>query len=126
MKTIAFINSTINNKYNKQLLPELQCGEANGYVAISPEHPLYYLEEYKTDEVLDVHGGITWDNKFNINHFKDIEFITPNVNSIPEDWRVFGFDTMHIDDNPNNWNKEKVIKETLDLQQQLEELCIQS
>lgn len=115
-------------------------GTHNGYVAIPPEHPCYghgYSESPIVD--LDVHGGITYSEpvllgevtfmgKFPVNPayigtrallLDKAEYITEEK-YIPDDWWILGFDTCHYFD--ADWDKERVIEETLKLKKQLEEL----
>lgn len=119
MKTIAFINCKMNKDFAEVGLPNVSCGEANGYVAVPPEHPLYGKG---TDDIndIDVHGGIVCSGYVNedLVHDQDTEFLSDETN-IPSGWWVFGFDTMHFGDNRNNWPRERVKEETLKLQEQL-------
>lgn len=124
-------------------------GWGNGYVAIPPEHPLYgkkyndkievndidkipfngnFLSllttafEFNKDEkdknlvpldlVINVHGGITLSDSI-----KRLRNVPKNI---PEDYWVFGFDTVHAGDNQFNWKKEDVQKETKKFKRQLE------
>ncbi|MDE5987602.1 MAG: hypothetical protein K2H16_10090 [Prevotella sp.] len=114
MKTIAFINSTAN----KEFAEEMSCGEANGYVAVPPGHPLHGKDSVLLYDI-DVHGGLTasaYMSSFML--MNDIEFIS-DAEEIPSDWWVFGFDTIHFNDK-YSWSKERVKEETLRLQDQLE------
>jgi len=103
-------------------------GTHNGYVAIQDGHKCYGAN-YE-DINVNVHGGLTFGKygdeiispNFGVHWFDDVEILTPDCKEIPLDWYIVGFDTCHWGDNPANWNKEKVIKETLDLQKQLEEV----
>lgn len=94
-------------------------GYGNGYVIISKSHPLYGSHYDDTHfPHLDVHGGITWaDDELPVS---DVEFIGPKPDSIDGYW-VLGFDTCHHGDNLTNWDREAVIKETVNLQKQLED-----
>lgn len=118
MKTIAFINGTQNKKYINSKYEIMRCGEANGYVAIPPEHPLYGKD---FDDILgiDVHGGLTCSVPISKYKMEDTEFIS-DATEVPSDWWLLGFDTMHSGDNKVNWPKERVKEETLKLQKQLE------
>lgn len=109
-KCIAFLNREINDDY-RSYHHNYNCGYANGYVAIPPEHPLYNCGY--DDFYVDVHGGLTFaefaphvKNCFNPNFLELCE-----LNDIPDDYKVFGFDTMHYMDNINNWSREMCIDE---------------
>ena len=94
----------------------IKSGWGNGYVAVPPSHCMhsidydrfYYLFEGTPNEI-KIHGGITYSDFGN------------GINA-PEDWWVFGFDTKHFDDNLENWPKERVLEETMNLFWQLLEL----
>jgi hypothetical protein len=76
-------------------------GWGNGYVDLPKTHPMYGVQY--DDINVDVHGGLTYSEE---------------VNGM---WRV-GFDTAHAGDNYNNWNKQKVYKETKYLAEQLSQM----
>lgn len=134
MKLIAFIVPTPAMMFSH--------GTHNGYVAIPPEHPLHGKDMIDDAvDALDVHGGITFsdpmivpseDNdgiKMNPKYvgkrhplLDSAEYLTEEKN-IPDDWWIFGFDTCHCNDNTWNWNRRKVISETLHLKEQLEALA---
>lgn len=105
-------------------------GEYNGYVAFDAELPISYQGSmnWQEDNVLDnlvtVHGGITFDRPMS-----DLmeEPIIP-ITAIPEPkvlktFRVVGFDTLHYGDTKNNWTFEATKQETLELMKQIEDLC---
>lgn len=134
MKSIAFIKS---NDWVKNGI--VQCGTHNGYVAVPPTNK-YHGKHYDDLGNIEVHGGLTFSepvingersfgSKRKINSkyigkrnsvLNNIEFVSDNT-EIGDDWWIVGFDTMHWGDNSILWNKKAVIKETLDLQRQLEE-----
>ena len=117
MKTIAFLITTPNLMYR-------ETGEYNGYVAVPPEHPLYGKGDIAEEvEALDVHGGVTYTGKIECLPYPS-ELL--DHKEIPRDWWVFGFDTCHYGDNPDEWNLERCTEETRKLQKQLEELFAQS
>lgn len=122
MKTIAFINSKVNKDFVEVNIPNISCGEANGYVAVPQGHPLYGKGIDDIDGI-DVHGGISCSGYINKDMMQeqDTEFLSDET-KIPSDWWVFGFDTMHFGDNCVNWPKERVKEETLWLQEQLESI----
>lgn len=120
---IAFINSTVNKQLSSCVETRYKqffsCGEANGYVAVPPEHPFY---GYDYDELnVDVHGGLTAAGTLKAYSMDDVEIISGS-DSIPHDWWIFGFDTMHFLDNRSTWPKSRVIAETLRLKIQLDAL----
>mgnify|MGYP003651145990 CR=1 FL=1 len=88
-------------------------GWGNGYVAVSPTHPLHLgnITQIKISLVqsLNVNGGITY------NDYGDGKYA-------PKDWWVFGFDTSHFGDTIEKWPKEAVEAETMSLFWQLIEL----
>ena len=129
MKLIAFLNKTRNDEYRKSMSETLcggDCGYANGYVAVPPEYP-YHGHDY--DKLLvDVHGGLTFDasakeiNKaIQSGRWRDIEFLGEET-ELPDDYWVFGFDTLHYDDSLTNWPRERCVEETLRLKEQLEKM----
>lgn len=120
MNTIAFINPKHNEKLRKALqrdMPTCDCGYANGYVAVPPEHP-YYGKDYD-DVPVEVHGGLTYGTVAGCSAVLDgAEFLEGD--HIPENWTVFGFDTCHYDDSLASWPRERCIEETLKLQRRIE------
>lgn len=114
---IVFLNNTINKHLNSI---GLKGGYANGYVAIFKNHP-YYGKSY--DEIdINVHGGLTFSESGDKTKelFKDIEWIEGDIKELNKDWWIFGFDTCHYMDSLENWPKEAVIAETINLKKQLE------
>jgi hypothetical protein len=79
----------------------------NGYVAVSPDHPLY-------GKMVDfsVHGGISFtDYVSNLNN---------HPKTVPSDWWCFGFDTGHYYSKKHGYSREfKVIFETEKLKSQI-------
>lgn len=100
-------------------------GNYNGYVAFKEELPLSYqgggdCDEELLDDLVNVHGGITFDRK---SLWEEAEIIPLTV--IPEDiheYRVIGFDTAHCDDTAEYWTFERTKEETLNLKKQIEDL----
>lgn len=134
MKLIAFIVPMPLGMFSR--------GTHNGYVAIPPEHTCYkkdYLEP--PVDGLKIHGGITFsepvtngkttfmsDRAYKSEYIgkrnyllDEAEYITEEKD-IPNDWWILGFDTNHYMDNPRNWDRERVIEETLRLKEQLERM----
>ena len=103
----------------------ISVGYANGYVAIPPGHPLHGKHYDEANNVIYIHGGLTFSEPrtrlHNKSFNKDVECIDfDNLNEIPSDYWIFGFDTMHYGD--GNKNREWCINETKDLLKQLQEL----
>ena len=94
-------------------LPTVETGWGNGYVALPPEHP-YYLKDYD-DIPVDVHGGLTFGSLAR-------RFKWEEIQDIPDDYYIIGFDTAHLGDNRTIWTEQDVITETLNLKEQLEKL----
>ena len=85
------------------IIPEK--GWGNGYVAIPKTHKLYgigYMDIHEKYDI-DVHYGLTY---------------SAESEEFDNMW-VFGFDTVHLNDNQYNWPEEKVIAETIKLMNQL-------
>jgi hypothetical protein len=100
------------NQLNKIIADSLKFGWGNGYVAVPPSHCLHsmdYLDCNAVELPPTVHGGLT--------------YARPGDGIYaPKDWWVFGFDTMHWNDNLETWPKEAVIEETMSLFWQLFEI----
>jgi hypothetical protein len=77
-------------------------GWGNGYVRI-PEGHVYYGMGYE-DISYDVHGGLTFS-----------EVIKENDSHNWPKGHWIGFDTAHSGDTKENWSKEQVVKETINL-----------
>lgn len=120
MKSVAFIRS--NGWFKNDIYPY---GTHNGYVAIPPTNKYYNMSLDELYEEVNVHGGVTWfkDALKSIEIIADAECISPDTKilEVGADWKIVGFDTMHWGDNSRIWDKKAVIKETLNLQRQLEE-----
>lgn len=127
MKLIAFLNKTRNDEFRKAVGKDFIAngGYANGYVAVPPEHP-YYGKDYDNVPV-EIHGGLTFDsdaasiNLSTTGNWDNLEFLGEET-SLPNDFWVFGFDTLHCDDNITNWPRERCVEETLRLKEQLEKM----
>lgn len=118
-KSIAFICDEVNKQFRQQA-HKILCGAANGYVAVPPRHPLHGKKHEDVD--MSVHGGLTYSSLFSEFRGRHVELINKKNMDVPDDWWVFGFDTMHFGDTPFSWPKERVIEETLHLQEQLERM----
>ncbi len=133
-KAVAFIRSN-NWREWSEYLPH---GEANGYVAVPPGNR-YHGKHYDDVEGIYVHGGLTFSEPAyftNAIHaksyswklssgrnpiFDNAEYVDGKPEDIGDDWWVFGFDTFHSGDNPEEWDREAVIRETMYLMEQLTE-----
>jgi hypothetical protein len=107
--------------YFKYLIKPSWSETYNGYVAISPEHPLYkfgyddeclqmleddlgvYLvaEETYIHDSVSVHGGLTYSEMHKLGYW------------------VFGWDTQHFGDNLTRWPEREVERENQRLYEQL-------
>lgn len=142
-KLIAFINATHNNNLRKPKcdgVTYLNCGYANGYVAVPPEHPAYGKDDLQLCDIIDVHGGVTfaWPAVYPEMHggckinpayigkkiqvFNNAEYLTEGIADVPNDWWIIGFDTCHFMDSLETCPREYVIAETRSLEAQLEKL----
>lgn len=119
---IAFLRP---NPWFKRGRTKGENGNYNGYVAFKEDLPLSWqggatVKDLEIlDDLVDVHGGITFDYKIREN-----DEIIP-LTAIPEDlhkYRVIGFDTAHHLDTAEEWTFEKTKKETLALKEQIEKL----
>lgn len=116
----SFLNSETNDRFRN--LKDFDCGYANGYVAIPPEHPLYekpYDDAYEAG--IEVHGGPTFSASMSkILRGFDLGCVEWLDGEIPEDYWVFGFDTIHGGDTLDFWSRERCIEETKRLKEQFE------
>jgi hypothetical protein len=105
-------------------------GEYNGYVAFDGVLPMScqgggIWDDYDStlDNMVNVHGGITFDEPMNTLLKEPIIPLTP----IPDrdtlkTLRCIGFDTLHCCDTREEWTMEATEKETLNLKAQIEKL----
>lgn len=107
---------------NEQILIlELTKGWGNGYVIIPKEHPLHGKGYDEIDEIINVHGGLTFSAK--VSEIR--RFISDDLyDELEPDSFVYGFDTAHYGDNIEKWSKEAVLLETEKLKLQFEKLVI--
>lgn len=96
-------------------------GEANGYVAIPPSHPLHGCHYYHNDFIehgIKVHNGVTYsayaDDSYSVTKGKNLD--------IPDNYWVLGFHTQSRDDDKQTWNLQRVIEETERLKTQIQAL----
>lgn len=101
------------------------CGYGNGYVAVPPEYPYHGVDYNKL--LVDIHGGLTFDasakeiNNATLANWSNLEFLGEET-SLPDDYWVFGFDTLHFGDSLTKWPRERCMEETLNLKEQLEKM----
>lgn len=100
------------------------CGYANGYVAVPPEHP-YHGKDYDKP-LVDVHCGLTFaasaaeiNSALRKGFWQNLEFIGDET-ELPDDYWVCGFDTLHCYDTLQTMPRERCVEETLKLKDQLE------
>ena len=116
-KYFAFLNAHPASPYD--------CGYANGYVAVPKSNPNHGKDYYEVGENIDVHGGLTFGHE--MSDLKEpwketaecIDF--DSLDEIPDDYYVFGFDTMHYGDGAH-LTREWCIEETKELMRQLKGL----
>lgn len=89
-------------------------GWGNGYVAISPNHPLYGKSYDESNNELQCNVDLTYANYAS-------RLRIPKKYNVPEKWWTFGFDTFHYDMNMDNWNMNRVLEETLILKKLLDD-----
>lgn len=129
MRLYPFLNSSVNKRYTEFYLSHgLTCGTgyANGYVAVPPGHPLHGKHYDEANEVIDIHGGLTFSDSAEViktdgwgDETECIGFT--NLDEIPKDYWIFGFDTLHFGDGPH-LDRQWCINETNDLLKQLLEI----
>jgi len=124
IKVFAFMmECPLFKKYDGRLKEMgLDGGHYNGYVAFNADLPDSWMglasfdREDVLDNMVDVHGGITFDS-----HFLEKTSIIP-LTEIPIDWykyRTIGFDCAHAYDTEEEWTFEATKNETLSLYEQI-------
>jgi len=121
-KLFAFLNASVN----KKMAGMVECGYANGYVAVPPEHPFHGCHYDDANDTIHIHGGLTFSSSVADikkhpewkEHTECIGF--ESLDEIPDDYYVFGFDTMHWGD--GELDRDWCINETKNLLSQLEKL----
>lgn len=114
------------------------CGEYNGYVGWTPDEgslPVSWQGNHgdvkegvdTLDDMVDVHGGITFDEVASSNFEKEfpVEVALTDMPDSLEGCRIIGFDVCHFDDGPHHdekWCK----KETKSFYYQIVELLRKS
>ncbi len=126
-KVFAFMmKSPLFIKYGENIKKiGLEGGHYNGYVWFSADLPdswqslASFDREDVLDNMVDVHGGITFDS-----HFLEKTSIIP-LTEIPVDfykYRTIGFDCVHAYDTEEEWTFEATRVETLNLYNQIKEI----
>lgn len=122
-KCFAFLSTAINDECRKTSgIWKGDCGYANGYVAIPKNHPLYRKTyDEANDAGINVHGGLTFSASIvDVLSRFDLWGVDWLDGEIPEDYWVFGFDTLHYGDTLEEWSCEKCIAEVNKLKKQFE------
>lgn len=91
-------------------------GWGQGYVLLPKIHPFYGIHYDDID--VDIHGGLTFSNKFESKHFlnwiEEYEIggdITIDNYQFFDDYWMIGFDTSHAGDDSFRWSKNNVLNE---------------
>ena len=122
-KIYAFLNNAVQHS----VMGMIGAGYANGYVAVPPEHPLYGYGYDTANETIDIHGGLTFSAPMSdLKKHGDWKTYTEcigfdTLDEIPDDYYVFGFDTMHFGD--DELGRDWCINETNDLLSQFEKIA---
>ena len=90
-------------------------GWGNGYVVIPPEHPFYSIDYDQLNDLVSVHGGLTFSE-----YGKALKK-WPGYRPEHEQSWVIGFDTCHYEDDIYRWPKSAVEDEVKKLAEQCEE-----
>jgi hypothetical protein len=118
-KFIPFLNKVRNDEYNNSN-PFYTCGYANGYVAVPPHHPLWGMHYDQVNELVSVHGGLTYSGAYNERLVSNAILLSED--EVPADSWIFGFDTMHFQDNLLNCNEQFCKDETINLVEQFKKI----
>lgn len=117
VKFIHFLNKVRNDRLRNE---HFTCGYANGYVAVPPHHPLWGMFYDQVNELVSVHGGLTYSRAYNERLVSNAILLSED--EIPADSWVFGFDTMHLGDNLENCSEEFCKSETINLVEQFKKI----
>lgn len=124
MKTFAFIRK-ITHSFQNPHQNYYYCGYVgiidDSKIPLSVQADNDFNNKEALDYKVEVHGGITFDSKFNV-----ITSIIP-LTEIPQNWykyRCIGFDLNHYNDDNNNisTNYDFCVSETFRLKEQIENL----
>ena len=121
MEVFAFLRKS-------HLVGTIDCGEYNGYVGIINDTlPDTFMsssdfDKAELDNLIDVHGGITFDNKNKRgDDYWNTLAIIP-LTAIPDKWyqyRIIGFDCAHFGDTKEMWTFEAIKAETESMMKQV-------
>lgn len=139
METFAFLKPVPDFiiKSKKGMNP----AKYNGYVAFKGDLPLSWQGAFSQnkadllnrdkclDDMINVHGGITFDmDKETSEGYLTEEPIIP-LTAIPypiKGYRIIGFDCQHCEDTNKNCNYKYIVMETLSLLKQVKKLLTES
>jgi hypothetical protein len=88
----------------------MDMGWGNGYVVIPENHSLFGKDYDELNEIVNVHGGLTFS--------EDLTNLEGMPVEVTAGW-VVGFDTAHAGDTLDKWSEEDVKNETVRLREQL-------
>lgn len=99
-------------------------GWGNGYVVIPSDHPYAHgsLLSTRIDELVDVHGGVTFGPRIVDYDLLEDEVFKPHLSTEMRGHTICGFDTSHFGDNSTDWTKFNVKIETLRFLKQMKEV----
>ena len=114
---------TISNEWMDESRAKDHHWEANGYVAVTSRYSCYWKHYNDIYNEIDIHGWLTFSQS--LSECKE-EFPHVYEEYLKQPWthdndavRIFGFDTAHWWDNPVDWSKDAVERETAYLQKQM-------
>lgn len=126
---IAFLRENPFHHVFRKGMPPIEGGEYNGYVAFDKELPQSWQStaDFRLngtlDNLVDVHGGITYDNSmFDFENEPIIPLTEIPSPEVLKTFRCIGFDTLHAGDTAEKWTTDAVKAETLRLKEQIEKL----
>lgn len=122
VKFIPFLNKVRNDAVRNDKFFPTDCGYANGYVAVPPHHPLWGMDYDQVNELVSVHGGLTYSGAYNEKLVSNAILLSED--EVPADSWIFGFDTMHFQDNLLNCNEQFCKDETINLVEQFKKIKI--
>ena len=120
VKFVPFLNKVRNDAIRDNKMFPQECGYANGYVAVPPHHPLWGMDYDRVNELVSVHGGLTYSGAYNERLVSNAILLSED--EVPADSWIFGFDTMHFDDNLENCSEAFCKAETINLVEQFKKI----
>lgn len=120
IKFVPFLNKVRNDIVRNDKMFLQDCGYANGYVAVPPHHPLWGMHYDQVNELVSVHGGLTYSRPYNEQLVSNAILLSED--EVPADSWIFGFDTMHFDDNLQNCSEAFCKAETINLVEQFKKI----